>query len=252
MIDLIKKISVAFHRLIPGYYNALLITLAILFVFRPSTPIPFWIGLWKVWLVFTLLMALFNINFKPYIHAIAALLAIPAFGFTWVSVFYMNEAIVLCIAVSTILFMLICTIGILYDVILGAQVTLETLRGVVCVYVLFGFIFAYLYLLVEAYFPNSISIRGAQVFVFPNVDYFLSQMLYYSFITLLTVGYGDIVPLSGLAQTFCVIEGIIGQFYIAILVARIVAVYSLYSNKKQFASFVKTLSTIPKNKKPED
>ncbi len=247
MLDFMKKVSAAFHRLIPGYYNALLITLAILFIFRPSTQTIVWIALWKVWLVFTLLMALLNINFKPYIHVMATLLAIPALGFTWVSLFYINEAIVLCIAVSTVLFMLICTIGILYDVILGARVTLETLRGVVCVYVLFGFIFAYLYLLVESYFPNSVSIRGAQVPVFPNVDYFLSQMLYYSFITLLTVGYGDIAPLSSLAQTFCVIEGVIGQFYIAILVARIVSVYSLYSTKEQFDSLINRPPTIPKN-----
>src|SRR6187431_3259249 len=120
MIDFIKRMSAGFHRLIPGYYNALLISLAILFVFRPTTQAPLWIGLWKVWLVFTLLMALFNINFKPYIHRIAVLLAIPAFGFTWLSIFHMNEAVVHCIAVFTILFMLVCTIGIMYDVILGA------------------------------------------------------------------------------------------------------------------------------------
>ena len=57
-------------------------------------------------------------------------------------------------------------------------------------------------------------------------------MLYFSFITLLTIGYGDIVAIKDVGQTATVIEGIIGQFYVAILVARLVAVYSFYSDKR--------------------
>jgi voltage-gated potassium channel len=60
----------------------------------------------------------------------------------------------------------------------------------------------------------------------------LAQMMYFSFVTLLTIGFGDITPLKDVAQTAVVIEGIIGQFYVAILVARIVSVYAFFSDKK--------------------
>ena len=47
------------------------------------------------------------------------------------------------------------------------------------------------------------------------IDTFLSDMFYFSFITLLTIGYEDIVPIIDVSQTAVVMEGIIGQFYVA-------------------------------------
>jgi hypothetical protein len=56
-------------------------------------------------------------------------------------------------------------------------------------------------------------------------------MLYFSFVTLLTIGFGDIVAVKDPSQTACVLEGLIGQFYIAILVSKIVAIYALRSKR---------------------
>ncbi|MEO8429729.1 MAG: potassium channel family protein [Verrucomicrobiota bacterium] len=50
--------------------------------------------------------------------------------------------------------------------------------------------------------------------------------LYFSFITLSTVGYGDIVPISGMARMLAMMEAMAGTFYVAILISRLVAVYS--------------------------
>ncbi len=66
--------------------------------------------------------------------------------------------------------------------------------------------------------------------------------MYFSFVTLLTIGYGDITPLQAISQTFVILEGIIGQFYIAILVARIVSVYSLMQDKELLAKVFKRVS----------
>ncbi len=66
-------------------------------------------------------------------------------------------------------------------------------------------------------------------------------MLYFSFVTLLTIGYGDITAVKDTAQTAVIMEGIIGQFYIAILVARIVSIYSFFSDKKLIRTFEKDL-----------
>jgi hypothetical protein len=52
------------------------------------------------------------------------------------------------------------------------------------------------------------------------------QMLYFSFVTLTTVGYGDISPIAPIAMTFANLEAIIGQLYPAIIIARLVSLYS--------------------------
>ncbi len=66
-------------------------------------------------------------------------------------------------------------------------------------------------------------------------------MLYLSFITLLTIGFGDIVPIRDMGQTAVVLEGIIGQFYIAILVSRLVGIYSFNSNKRLLETLEKDI-----------
>ncbi len=53
----------------------------------------------------------------------------------------------------------------------------------------------------------------------------LQDFIYFSFVTLATLGYGDIVPLSATARALSIIEAVFGQFYIAILVAGLVAAY---------------------------
>jgi hypothetical protein len=105
------------------------------------------------------------------------------------------------------------------------------LRGVICAYFLVAFLFAYTYTLVEYFLPGSFLIQTVIATNLPLVHLF-SELLYFSFVTLLTIGYGDIVAIREIGQTVVVIEGMVGQFYIAILVARIVSVYSFYSDKR--------------------
>jgi Ion channel len=52
------------------------------------------------------------------------------------------------------------------------------------------------------------------------------QALYFSFITLSTIGYGDIVPVSKLARMLAIVEAVTGMFYVTLLIARLVSLYS--------------------------
>jgi hypothetical protein len=54
--------------------------------------------------------------------------------------------------------------------------------------------------------------------------------LYFSFTTLSTVGYGDIVPVSGIARILAMSEAVFGMFYVTLLIARLVALYSANKN----------------------
>jgi hypothetical protein len=178
------------------------------------------------------------------VKIVTIFLAIPTFLLTWLELFYTSEITFIFNVVFTLGFLWVCTASILHDVILNARVTVETLRGVVCAYFMIAFFFAYAYYMVEYLLPGSFHLLSRDV-SFVTYSRNLSQMMYFSFVTLLTIGFGDITPLGDEAQSFVVVEGIIGQFYVAILVARIVSVYSLYSDKKLLAEFLKN---IPKKK----
>jgi hypothetical protein len=168
-------------------------------------------------------------------------LAIPVVVLSWLTrTVEPDYFIIISNAFLTIVFMAICTGSILYDVVLRAKVTLETLKGVICAYFLVAFAFAYIYVLIEYIVPGTFHFSNRSVL--PEFfTQFLSEMLYYSFITLLAIGYGDITAVRDIGQTASVIEGIFGQFYIAILVSRLVGVYSMYSNEKLLNDLEKDL-----------
>ena len=94
-----------------------------------------------------------------------------------------------------------------------SEITNESILGALCVYLLGGIVFALIYAMMELCSPGSFGI-GTHGF---------QNFLYYSYVTMTTLGYGDITPLSPLAQSFAILEAIIGQFYIATVIARLVA-----------------------------
>ena len=82
------------------------------------------------------------------------------------------------------------------------------------IYLLLGLLWATLYLAVDAFSPGSIQMG--------NQADRQTELLYFSLVTLSTVGYGDIVPLSGMARIVTALEGVTGVLYIAITVALLV------------------------------
>ena len=83
------------------------------------------------------------------------------------------------------------------------------------IYLLLGLLWATLYLAIDAFSPGSIQIGSH------SADR-QTDLLYFSMVTLSTIGYGDIVPLSGEARIAAALEGVTGVLYIAITVALLV------------------------------
>ncbi|HXV18926.1 MAG TPA: potassium channel family protein [Candidatus Omnitrophota bacterium] len=96
-------------------------------------------------------------------------------------------------------------------------VSFDTVIGGVSVYFLLGVLWTFFYLLVLAYDPSAILIMENQELA--------SNMLYFSFSTLTTLGFGDILPKSGLAKSLAILETVTGQLYLAIYVARLVGLH---------------------------
>lgn len=82
-------------------------------------------------------------------------------------------------------------------------------------YFLMGVIFFFIFAFVDLAYPDTVSVDITS-------DSGGDDMLYFSFITLTTIGYGDFAPTSGLGQKIAIVEGLIGQFYIATVMAILV------------------------------
>jgi len=98
-------------------------------------------------------------------------------------------------------------------------VSLETIYGAIVVYILIGLMWAFLYSLTEFIHPHSFTFATELA-----LDH-KKSLFYFSFVTLTTLGYGDIAPLSGPAKSLAMLEAIAGQMYIAVLIARLVGTH---------------------------
>ncbi len=213
-----------------GYFSELLLFVLLLFIFRPVSDEPVYIGIWKFFFTLVFLGAIFNCHHPRPIKITALCLGLPAMGLTWFSEFMHNTPILfLASNFITLIFLLLVTASVLYQVVLGAKVTLDTLRGAICAYFLMAFSFSFIYVIIEIIHPGSFHIPQLTGSV--HYHYYLSQMMYFSFQTILAIGYGDITASGSNGQTFAILEAILGQFYIGIIVARLVSVYSYYQDK---------------------
>ncbi len=106
-------------------------------------------------------------------------------------------------------------VGVLRTLRARQAVTLEAVLGVICVYLLLGMFFAFLY--------GSINHLGGAPFFAGGQPASISNCLYFSFTTLTTAGYGDFVARSNLGHTLSVFEALLGQIYLVTVVSLLVA-----------------------------
>jgi hypothetical protein len=95
-------------------------------------------------------------------------------------------------------------------------VSVNRLMGALCIYLLLGTLWSILYAFIEFGIPDAFRYPGGQ----PSD--LTAEFLYYSFVTLTTLGYGDITPIHPVARTFSYLEAVAGQLFLAVLVATLV------------------------------
>jgi hypothetical protein len=125
-------------------------------------------------------------------------------------------------------FLLIAPIVILSRVLRHEVIGIETILGALCVYVLLGIAFAGIYAAINDIEPlGFFAQRGPK----SNVDF-----LYFSFITLTTVGYGDLTPGTDVGRVVVTFEALVGQVFLVTLVARLVSMYGTARRASNSAS----------------
>ena len=125
--------------------------------------------------------------------------------------------------VFTLIFLSFTLIALLRGVLRTETVSLDTIYGALSVYLQMAFVWGIAYLLLETIQPGGLSMDVAR---HPNhrVDWF--DCMFYSFVTLTSLGYGDMVPISAQCRSLSVLEAVSGIMYVAVLVARLVGLYA--------------------------
>jgi len=130
---------------------------------------------------------------------------------------------------SIILLVAFFCVSILAYVLRSGRVTSDKIFAAICVYLLLAFAWTYAYALLEDMQPGSFTASTET----GRNDYVahVMQLRYFSFMTLTTVGYGDVLPRSPAARTMAVLEAVMGQIYLAVLVARLVGLHIVHATR---------------------
>ena len=131
-----------------------------------------------------------------------------------------NDTLHMMSLVALFIFLLLATYTTLHQVAVGNDISTNRIVGAICIYLLLGVMWSIAYAVIEYLQPGSF--KGLTEATAPawNTDW-----VYYSFVTITTLGYGDITPLSEAARTLSFAEAIVGQFYIAVIIAGLVSAY---------------------------
>ena len=159
-----------------------------------------------------------------------AALFIPTLVARWAAHLSGAEWLIVLRLVLGLLFLVYTAFVVLADVVREREVSLDTISGGICVYLLLGVGWALGYALVEIQAPGSFAMGGEALppppFALDAGGAWLGSFIYLSFVTLTTLGYGDLTPLSRVTQMLASAEAIFGQLFLAVFMARLVGLYA--------------------------
>lgn len=166
------------------------------------------------------------------IVTVAILLALLSFTILWFNFFIKSQKLLLLGLLLEICFFTLVTITVLRFVFSYKRINADKIYGGICGYLLIGIIWALIYTTIENAMPNSFEFSGIYSgdyrYLFTH-RFYLGNLIYFSFVTLTTIGYGDIYPISMVARLLASLEAVTGQIYIAVLIGRLVGIQILYS-----------------------
>jgi hypothetical protein len=176
-----------------------------------------------VLLTVVLLSSLLVVGASRRVLAPAVLLIIPAIGGKWLNHFSPDMLPDEVYLTACLLFVAYIAVQLLRFILSAPIVTVEVLCAAISNYLLLGLLWMFAYLLTAHLTPGA--------FTFPagpasehRMDSF--NALYFSFTTMSSVAYGDIMPVGRVARMLAFIQAITGLFYMAMMIARLVALYS--------------------------
>ncbi len=185
-----------------------------------------------VGIFFTLLLVsgVANISTHILFRIGAGLVACAAITCSWLRDFSPGRTATALWALFSLLAFALMTLVLLRQVFRAGPVTSHRVKGAIAVYILFALSWAYLYILIDLLVPGAFSMPAA---VGPmGTEERDVTLAYFSFVTLTTLGYGDITAVHPTARMFVIMEALMGQLYPATLLARLVSLAVMHQNER--------------------
>ena len=158
--------------------------------------------------------------------SIMAGLAVPAIALTWLSPLANQRWLTILGALCDAAFMLTITLSILTHIFRQKAVTADMIAGAIVVYLLMAVMWSQIYRVLECIRPGQFSPPAGQGPIT------LALLRYFSFVTITTVGYGDIIPMTHAARALANLEAVMGQLYLVIQVAWLVGMHVTMKSRK--------------------
>lgn len=216
----LENVSSLLRSWLKGRFLFLLVSICLLLALQP-----FFVGftglkkLMNVFLSMILISAVYAVRLKKQTALIGLLFAVPMFLGLWANHF-LDHALITNLSLGFgILFIGYTIVQILTYVLKASEISRDVIYGALVVYLLLGIVWGFAFTLLEGLQPGSFNIPAGQTHELREIFF------YYSFITLTTLGYGDITPLSVPANSLSLLEAVIGQIYLTVLVAKLVGVH---------------------------
>lgn len=166
-----------------------------------------------------LIFATLTIVGNKRISVLAILLLIPSLILQWLYYIYNGEELLILSNAFSLLALTLITFSTLFEVVRAkTPIPKHVIWGAIAVYLLLGLTWATLFNIIEAITPGSFMYA-----LNPDAVLNTSDFLYYSFVTLATLGYGDIVPMTAQARSVAILEAVTGALYLAILISKLVS-----------------------------
>lgn len=155
---------------------------------------------------------------------IALVLVTPALGGKWANHFRPDLVPATVFLVAAVAFFLFVVVRLVRFVMQATTVDANVLCAGLCGYLMLGLLWVPAYVLAAQMTPGAFAINQTLEGQGTMEGF---RALYFSFVTLCTLGYGDVTPLSKAARMLVVMQSIVGLFYMGVLLARLVAMYSM-------------------------
>jgi len=163
---------------------------------------------------------------------IGMVLMLPTLILIWGVKIYHIESLEFISLVGSVFFFSYIAWLILTDILSTDMVTLDIIAAGISVYLFFGNICGFIYAIIGRVDPNAFTIPATTASYLGDNLSDLSSAMYFSFVTLTTLGYGDITPINDFARSLAFLEAAMGQIYLTVLIASLVGVHISTSDKR--------------------
>ena len=188
-----------------------------------------WIGtFWRSLFTLVLLWALYTITGGGKVLVLAAIMLVPTLASTWLAESGQKNYVLYIDNITNIVYFGLICIFLGRYILINRRVTLEVIFAAMCLYMILAILWAAIYTNLELYYGGAFTFGGMTAEEAGIAkDALFQEFIYFSFVTLSTLGYGDVLPANLIGQNWAAMEAMVGQFFIAVVIARLVSVYTV-------------------------